>query len=38
LFAQVVARRLFDERTTLRETIGIVCTVAGIALLLWAHG
>ncbi|MCC6949659.1 MAG: DMT family transporter [Bradyrhizobiaceae bacterium] len=38
LFAQVVARRLFDERTTTREAIGIVCTVAGIALLIWAHG
>jgi drug/metabolite transporter (DMT)-like permease len=37
LFAQIVARRLFDERTTLREALGIVCTVAGIALLLWAH-
>lgn len=38
LFAQIIARRLFDERTTLREAVGILCTVAGIALLLWAHG
>lgn len=37
LFAQIIARRLFDERTTLREAVGIICTVAGIVLLLWAH-
>jgi len=37
-FAQIIARRLFDERTSLREAIGIVCTIAGIGLLIWAHG
>jgi drug/metabolite transporter (DMT)-like permease len=37
LFAQIVARRLFDERTTLREAVGLICTVAGIVLLLWTH-
>jgi drug/metabolite transporter (DMT)-like permease len=37
LFAQIVSRRLFDQKSTAREIVGIVLVVAGIAFLLWAH-
>jgi drug/metabolite transporter (DMT)-like permease len=37
LFAQIVSRRLFDQKSALREVIGIVLVVAGIAFLLWTH-
>ncbi|HLL27853.1 MAG TPA: DMT family transporter [Xanthobacteraceae bacterium] len=37
LFAQIVSRRLFDQKSTPREIIGIVLVVAGIAFLLWTH-
>ena len=35
LFAQLVARFAFGQRTTLRETIGMVLVVAGVVLLIW---
>ena len=38
LFAQVVARILFGQRTTLREAIGMVLVVAGVLLLIYAEG
>ena len=34
LFAQVVSRRLFEQRLTARETVGMVLLLAGVALLL----
>lgn len=37
LFAQIVSRRLFSQKTTQHEALGILLLVAGIALLLWAH-
>ncbi len=37
LFAQIVSQRLFSQKTTSRETLGILLLIAGIALLLWAH-
>jgi drug/metabolite transporter (DMT)-like permease len=37
LFAQIVSQRLFSQKTTTREGLGILLLVAGIALLLWAH-
>jgi drug/metabolite transporter (DMT)-like permease len=37
LFAQIVSRRLFDQKSAPREIIGIVLVVAGIAFLLWTH-
>jgi len=37
LFAQIISRRLFDQKSTPREIIGIVLVVAGIAFLLWTH-
>jgi len=37
LFAQVISRRIFDQKSTLREIAGIVLVVAGIAFLLWTH-
>jgi drug/metabolite transporter (DMT)-like permease len=37
VFAQIVSRRLFDQKSALREVIGIVLVVAGIAFLLWTH-
>ncbi len=37
LFAQIISQRLFSQKTTLREALGILLVVAGIALLLWAH-
>jgi len=37
LFAQIVSRRLFNQKSAPREIIGIVLVVAGIAFLLWTH-
>jgi drug/metabolite transporter (DMT)-like permease len=37
LFAQIVSRRIFDQKSAPREIIGIVLVVAGIAFLLWMH-
>jgi drug/metabolite transporter (DMT)-like permease len=37
LFAQIVSRRLFNQKSTPREIIGIAMVVAGIAFLLWTH-
>jgi drug/metabolite transporter (DMT)-like permease len=37
LFAQIVARVMFAQRTTVREAIGMVLVVAGVALLILAH-
>jgi drug/metabolite transporter (DMT)-like permease len=37
LFAQIIARRLFDQKSSLCEIIGIALVVAGIAFLLWTH-
>jgi len=37
LFAQVISRRLFDQKNSTREFAGILLVVGGIALLLWAH-
>jgi uncharacterized membrane protein len=34
LFAQAAARFAFGQKTTLREAIGIILIVAGVALLL----
>lgn len=36
LFAQAVSHRLFSQRTTRREAIGMVAMVAGVLWLLWA--
>jgi len=36
-FAQIVSRRLFDQKTTLREIAGILLVVGGITLLLWSR-
>jgi len=37
LFAQLIARFAFGQRTTAREALGMVLVVAGVALLLWAY-
>jgi drug/metabolite transporter (DMT)-like permease len=37
LFAQIVARVMFGQRTTVREAIGMVLVVAGVALLILAY-
>jgi drug/metabolite transporter (DMT)-like permease len=37
LFAQIVARFMFGQRTTAREAIGMVLVVGGVALLILAH-
>jgi drug/metabolite transporter (DMT)-like permease len=37
LFAQAIASFVFKQHTTMRERIGIVLIVIGVALLLWAH-
>ena len=34
LFAQIASRRLFSQRASTRELVGIVLMVAGVALLL----
>jgi drug/metabolite transporter (DMT)-like permease len=36
LFAQIVARVMFGQRTTVREAIGMVLVVAGVGLLIFA--
>jgi uncharacterized membrane protein len=37
LFAQLVARFAFGQRTTTREAFGMVLVVCGVGLLLWAY-
>jgi drug/metabolite transporter (DMT)-like permease len=37
LFAQIVSRRIFDQKSAPREVVGIVLVVAGIAFLLWIY-
>jgi drug/metabolite transporter (DMT)-like permease len=37
LFAQLIARFAFGQRTTARETVGMVLVVAGVVLLILAH-
>src|SRR5947209_18640174 len=37
LFAQAIARFVFQQATTTREGFGIVLIVIGVALLIWAH-
>ena len=37
LFAQIVARVMFGQRTTVREAIGMALVVAGVALLILAN-
>jgi drug/metabolite transporter (DMT)-like permease len=37
LFAQLVARVAFGQRTTAREALGMLFVVGGVALLLWAY-
>jgi uncharacterized membrane protein len=37
LFAQLVARIAFGQRTSAREALGMLLVVAGVALLLWAY-
>jgi len=37
LFAQIVARVMFKQKTSVREAIGMVLVVAGVALLVWEH-
>lgn len=38
LFAQLVARLAFGQRTTAREAVGMVLVIAGVMLLIWAEG
>jgi drug/metabolite transporter (DMT)-like permease len=38
LFAQMVARYMFGQRTNLREAVGMVLVVAGVLLLIYAEG
>ena len=38
LFAQAISAFVFGQKTSAREMIGIVMIVAGVALLIWAHG
>jgi len=37
LFARLVARIAFGQRTSAREALGMLLVVAGVALLLWAY-
>ena len=37
LFAQLIARFAFGQRTTPREAIGMLLVIAGVGLLLWAY-
>jgi drug/metabolite transporter (DMT)-like permease len=37
LFAQLVARIAFGQRTSAREALGMLLVVGGVALLLWAY-
>jgi uncharacterized membrane protein len=38
LFAQLVARYMFSQRTNLREAIGMILVVVGVLLLIYAEG
>jgi drug/metabolite transporter (DMT)-like permease len=38
LFAQLVARTMFGQRTTMREAIGMALVVAGVLLLIYTEG
>ena len=38
LFAQAISAFVFGQKTSAREMVGIVMIVAGVALLIWAHG
>ena len=35
IFAQVVTRRIFQQRTSAREIAGMAIMIAGVVLLLW---
>ena len=37
LFAQLIARFAFGQRTSAREALGMLLVVAGVGLLLWAY-
>jgi drug/metabolite transporter (DMT)-like permease len=37
VFAQLIARIAFGQRTSAREALGMVLVIAGVALLIWAH-
>ncbi len=37
LFAQLIARYSFGQRTSLREALGMLLVIAGVGLLLWAY-
>ena len=37
VFAQVIARVAFDQRTSAREAVGMALVIGGVALLIWAH-
>jgi drug/metabolite transporter (DMT)-like permease len=37
VFAQIVARVAFGQRTTVREVVGMLLVAAGVGLLLWAY-
>ncbi len=37
LFAQLIARLVFGQRTSAREAVGMVLVVCGVGLLLWAY-
>jgi uncharacterized membrane protein len=37
LFAQAISRFVFGQPTTVREGLGIVLVVIGVALLIWAY-
>jgi drug/metabolite transporter (DMT)-like permease len=37
LFAQIIARFAFGQRTTAREAVGMLLVVCGVGLLLWAY-
>ncbi len=37
LFAQIVARFAFGQKTTAREAVGMLLVIAGVGLLLWAY-
>jgi uncharacterized membrane protein len=37
LFAQAISAFIFGQKTSMREGIGIVMIVIGVALLIWSH-
>jgi uncharacterized membrane protein len=37
LFAQLIARVAFGQRTSAREAVGMLLVIAGVGLLLWAY-